>query len=49
VYIYTYIQGDKKMSYSIYDMLAELPVEELKDIKKFLDELIIEKIEDGDE
>jgi hypothetical protein len=30
-------------------MLAELPVEELKDIKKFLDELIIEKIEDGDE
>jgi hypothetical protein len=41
--------GDKKMSYSIYDMLTELPVEELKDIKKFLDELIIEKIEDGDE
>ena len=37
------------MSYSIYDMLTELPVGELKDIKKFLDELIIEKIEDGDE
>jgi hypothetical protein len=30
-------------------MLTELPVEELKEIKKFLDELIIEKIEDGDE
>jgi hypothetical protein len=30
-------------------MLAELPVEELKEIKKFLDELIIEKIEEGDE
>ena len=37
------------MSYSIYDMLAELPVKELKEIKEFLDELIIEKIEDGDE
>ena len=37
------------MSYSIYDMLTELPVEELKDIEKFLDELIIEKIEDGAE
>ena len=37
------------MSYLIQDMLAESPVEELKEIKKFLDELIIEKIEDGDE
>ena len=37
------------MSYLIQDMLAELPVEELKEIKEFLDELIIEKIEDGDE
>jgi hypothetical protein len=37
------------MSYSIYDMPAELPVEELKDIKKFIDGLISEKFVDGDE
>jgi len=33
------------MSYLIQDMLAELPVEELTEIKGFLDELIKEKIE----
>ena len=37
--------GQNRMSYLIQEMLAELPVEELKDIKEFLNSLIDEKIE----
>ena len=38
-----------KMSYSLYDMLAELSVEELKDIKEFVISVIKEKFEDMEE
>ena len=50
--VYLYICTDveiKKMSYSIYDMLAELSVEELKDIKRFVESAIKVKIEDMEE
>ena len=37
------------MSYTIYDMLAEHPVEELKDIKEFVEGAIEQKIKDMEE
>ena len=37
------------MSYNIYDMLAELSVEELKHIKEFVEITIKDKIEDMEE
>ena len=37
------------MSYTIYDMLTELPVEELKHVQDFIKGMIEEKIKDMEE
>jgi hypothetical protein len=47
-YLYICTEG-KRMSYTIYDMLSELPVEELKDIKEFVEGIMERKIKDTEE